>query len=234
MQSFPLTALVWGDTLASVAHCNLQLMFTNRPATTTKGSHLRWTLDMPATGRQKMSGLVKDLLGWFTLCLLLQDNPQVTSATLNKTRNRIGVENHNKTQKEKTTLAQQSHAIEDPTNWNYSILALAFVTLFLAFLILALSSRANKRRKIKALNEAKEKNETETDLTQKAMIQYVVEVDNITETDLMLQSKQDYNSLYPVPQTSSPKVSPKPGQILVEWKDGNISSLFTDGKEDNV
>ncbi|XP_072134265.1 organic solute transporter subunit beta [Mobula birostris] len=182
-----------------------------------------------------MRGSLEVLLGWITLYLLLQDNPQVTSTTVKETHERIGAESQNKTQEEKTTLEQKSpYPIEDPTNWNYAILALAFVTLFLAFLILVLSCRANKRRKFKELNEAQDKNEMDTDSIQKAMTQYGVEVDNITETDQMLQTKQAFVSLNAVAQTPSPKMSPKPGQILVEWKDGNITSLFLDGKEDDV
>ncbi|XP_059808811.1 solute carrier family 51 subunit beta [Hypanus sabinus] len=164
----------------------------------------------------------------------LQDNPQVTSATVKKPHERIGAESQNKTQEERTTLEQKlPYPTEDSTNWNYAILTLAFVTLFLAFLILVLSHRANKRRK---LNEARDKNETDTDSIKKA-IQYGVEVDNITETDHiteMLQTKQAFVPLNAVAQTPTPKMSPKPGQILVEWKDGNISSLFMDGKEDDV
>ncbi|XP_062922098.1 solute carrier family 51 subunit beta isoform X2 [Mobula hypostoma] len=77
-----------------------------------------------------------------------QDNPQVTSTTVKETHERIGAESQNKTQEEKTTLEQKPpYPIEDPTNWNYAILALAFVTLFLAFLILVLSCRANKRQR---------------------------------------------------------------------------------------
>lgn len=87
---------------------------------------------------------------------------------------------------------------------------------------------------MKALNGAEGRNETEADSTQKAMMQYVVEVDNLAETDQMLQSKPTYISLNQVAHTSSPKVLPKEGQILVEWKDGNIGFLYTDSKEDDV
>ncbi|XP_069767944.1 organic solute transporter subunit beta isoform X2 [Narcine bancroftii] len=199
--------------------------------------YLYWTLHTPATGRRKkkMSDLLKSLLGSFTLCLVLQDDKQIASETLNKLLEVTGVENQNKSLEEETTSAQPfSFPTEDPTKWNYSILALTFVTLFLAFLILVLNSRANKRRKDKAQNEAKVNGETETDSTEKKMIEYILEVDDITKTDQVLPSKQPYISMNPVMQTSSPKTSPKPGQILVEWKDGNISSLFMDGEEDDV
>lgn len=159
----------------------------------------------------------------------------MTSATISKPHETIDIEKQNMTGERNSTLAQQlSFPMEDPTNWNYAILALAFVVLFLAFLILAQNSRANRTRKMKALNGAAGRNETEADSTQKAMMQYVVEVDNLAETDQMLQSKPTYISLNQVAQTSSPKVLPKEGQILVEWKDGNIGFLYTDSKEDDV
>ncbi|XP_067827520.1 uncharacterized protein [Heptranchias perlo] len=140
----------------------------------------------------------------------------------------------NKTQEEETTtMKQTSNLIEDPTKWNYSILVLAFVALFLGFLILALSSRANKKRKIKALNEAEDKNATEKASIKKAMMQYAAEADNSAETDQMLQTNQAYISMNSVP-SSSPKISPKPGEIMIEWKDGNISTLFMDVKEDDL
>ncbi|XP_069767949.1 uncharacterized protein [Narcine bancroftii] len=109
--------------------------------------YLYWTLHTPATGRRKkkMSDLLKSLLGSFTLCLVLQDDKQIASETLNKLLEVTGVENQNKSLEEETTSAQPfSFPTEDPTKWNYSILALTFVTLFLAFLILVLNSRANK------------------------------------------------------------------------------------------
>ncbi|XP_069767950.1 organic solute transporter subunit beta isoform X7 [Narcine bancroftii] len=108
--------------------------------------YLYWTLHTPATGRRKkkMSDLLKSLLGSFTLCLVLQDDKQIASETLNKLLEVTGVENQNKSLEEETTSAQPfSFPTEDPTKWNYSILALTFVTLFLAFLILVLNSRAN-------------------------------------------------------------------------------------------
>lgn len=182
-----------------------------------------------------MSGLLKYLFGCFNLCLLLQGKTHMTSATISKPHETIGIGKQNMTGERNSTLAQQlSFPMEDPTNWNYAILALAFVVLFLAFLILAQNSRANRTRKMKALNRAEGRNETEADSTQKAMMQYVVEVDNLAETDQMLQSKPTYISLNQVAQTSSPKVLPKEGQILVEWKDGNIGFLYTDSKEDDV
>ncbi|XP_078283288.1 organic solute transporter subunit beta [Rhinoraja longicauda] len=189
----------------------------------------------PPTGEPDISGLLTYLVGCFILCRLFQGKTRMTSATMSRPPERIGFEKQNMTREGNNTLAQQfPFPMEDPTNWNYAILALAFVVLFLAFLLLARSSRANKTRKMKALNGTAGRNETEADSTQKAMMQYVVEVDNLAETDPMLQSKQSYISRNQVAQTSSPKVLPKDGQILVEWKDGNVSFLYNNDKQDDV
>uniref|UniRef100_UPI00398ED555 uncharacterized protein n=1 Tax=Pristiophorus japonicus TaxID=55135 RepID=UPI00398ED555 len=163
---------------------------------------------------------------------IISANVQMLTAAFEETGDRAV---NNRTQEEETTTAKQiSFAIEDPTNWNYSILALAFGALFLGFLILVLSSRANKKQKIKALNESKDKIATEKESLQKTMIQYAAEVDNYTEIDQMLQTKQAYISMNQVPSSSSPQTSAKRGEIMIEWKDGNISSLFMDAKEDDV
>ncbi|XP_067874126.1 solute carrier family 51 subunit beta [Heterodontus francisci] len=171
-----------------------------------------------------------------------QENPLVTAKAQMLAREfeetdveTISNVRQHETQEEETTTAKQiSYVIEDSTNWNYSMLGLAFIALFLGFLILALSSSANKKKKIKALNDAKDKNATESESLQKMMVQYTDEIDNTAETDQMLQTKQAYISMNQALQSSSPKISPKPGEIVIEWKDGNISSLFRNAKEDDV
>ncbi|XP_041031135.1 solute carrier family 51 subunit beta isoform X2 [Carcharodon carcharias] len=141
----------------------------------------------------------------------------------------------NKTEVEETTTTRQvPYPMEDPTNWNYAMLVLAFIALFLGFLILVLCSRANKKKKMKALNELESMNAKESEPVQKMMLQYSDEIDSPAETDQMLPTKETYISLDQVPQSSSPKISPEPGQIVIEWKDGKISSLFLDAKEDHV
>ncbi|XP_078386080.1 organic solute transporter subunit beta isoform X2 [Cetorhinus maximus] len=140
----------------------------------------------------------------------------------------------NETEMEETTTRQVPYPMEDPTNWNYAMLVLAFIALFLGFLILALCSRANKKKKIKALNELENMNAIQSESVQKMIVQYSDEIDSPAETDQMLPTKKAYISLDKVPQSSSPKISPEPGEIMIEWKDGNISSLFMDAKEDHV
>ncbi|XP_038669769.1 solute carrier family 51 subunit beta isoform X2 [Scyliorhinus canicula] len=149
----------------------------------------------------------------------------------------------NETKMEETTTAKQLlHPMEDSTNWNYAMLALASIALFLGFLILALCSRANQKKKIKALSELENRNATASKPVQKMVAQpadkignSADEIDSSAETDQMLQAnKQAYIFMDQAPYRSSPKISPKPGEIMIEWKDGNISSLFMDAKEDDV
>ncbi|XP_078097450.1 organic solute transporter subunit beta [Mustelus asterias] len=188
-----------------------------------------------------MSELKRDLYGWLTLCVLLQEHLGITLAktqTLSAGYKETGDGvirdvRQNETRLEETTTAKQlPYPMEDSTNWNYAMLVLAFIALFLGFLILTLCSRANRKRKMKALNEL---NAAGSEPVQKMMVQHANETDNSAETDQMLQTKnQAYVFLDQVPHSSSPKISPKPGEVVIEWKDGNISSLFTVATEDDV
>ncbi|XP_072421224.1 uncharacterized protein [Chiloscyllium punctatum] len=175
--------------------------------------------------------------------MLLKRNPETTSAKTQMLLAQfeealdgvISDGRQNDTQVEETTTEKhQPYPIEDSTNWNYAMLALAFITLFLGFLILVLCSRANKKKKMKEVNELKNRSAAESEALQKTTTRYADEIDDPAETDQMLRAKQAYISFEQVPKSSSPKISSKPGEIMIEWKDGNISSLFMDAKEDDI
>ncbi|XP_048418794.1 solute carrier family 51 subunit beta [Stegostoma tigrinum] len=190
-----------------------------------------------------MDELKRNPFCWLILCVVLQGKSETTSAKtqilsvqFEETLDGVisDVRQNNTKVEETTTEKQQPYPIEDSTSWNYAMLVLAFIALFLGFLILVLCSRANKKKKMKQVNELKNRHATESEPVQKTVAQYADENDNSTETDQMLHTKQAYISFEQTSQNSSPKISPKPGEIMIEWKDGNISSLFMDAKEDDV
>ncbi|XP_048471754.1 solute carrier family 51 subunit beta isoform X2 [Rhincodon typus] len=190
-----------------------------------------------------MHELKRNPFCWLILCLVLQGNPETTSAKTQMLPAQFeesldgvisDVRQNNTQVEETTTEKQQPYPMEDSTNWNYAMLVLAFIALFLGFLILVLCSRTNKKKKMKEVNELKNRRATESDPVQKTVAQYTDENDSSAETDQMLHTKQAHISFEQTSQNSSPKISSKPGEIMIEWKDGNISSLFMDAKEDDV
>ncbi|NXD78555.1 OSTB protein, partial [Halcyon senegalensis] len=102
---------------------------------------------------------------------------------------------------------------EDPSTWNYSIIALSFVALSLGLLLLAINVTRNRKRKIHAYHEAA-----------------------LREQQGEQEAKQ---ALMPVQQEYSPaelgKQEPqdqKAGEVVVQWKDGTVTSLYTERPED--
>ncbi|KAF1668324.1 Organic solute transporter subunit beta, partial [Aptenodytes patagonicus] len=100
---------------------------------------------------------------------------------------------------------------EDPSTWNYSVLALSFVALILGLLLLAINIVRNRKRKIHVYREA-------VQTTQQAE----------------LEAKQ---ALMPVQEEYSPaelrKQEPvlqdqRSGEVVVHWKDGTVTSLYTE------
>ncbi|XP_031443684.1 organic solute transporter subunit beta [Phasianus colchicus] len=101
---------------------------------------------------------------------------------------------------------------EDPSAWNYSILVLSFVVTILGFVLLAINiSRNRKRKKHKEAVQAPQNSE--------------------------LESKQ---ALLPVPEYSPESLQkPEPlpqdersGEVLVQWKDGTVTTLYRETAED--
>ncbi|NXY81665.1 OSTB protein, partial [Alcedo cyanopectus] len=102
---------------------------------------------------------------------------------------------------------------EDPSTWNYSTLALSFASLILGLLLLAINVTRNRKRKIHVYQEA---------------------------TVRAQQGEEDAKkALMPVPQEYSPSEpgnqdpqDQKAGEVVVQWKDGTVTSLYTERPED--
>ncbi|KFQ22122.1 Organic solute transporter subunit beta, partial [Merops nubicus] len=93
---------------------------------------------------------------------------------------------------------------EDPSRWNYSILALSSLALVLGLLLLAVNITRNRKRKIHLDGQAARAAELEA-------TQALVPV----QQELQAQDQ-------------------KAGDVVVQWKDGTITSLFTESSEDPV
>ncbi|KAM4675022.1 organic solute transporter subunit beta isoform 1-T2 [Discoglossus pictus] len=103
----------------------------------------------------------------------------------------------------------------DLTSWNYAILALSFVGLFLGLFLLSRNIMANRKRKMIAMYQ---QSGTTADTAEEDNKQAFV----ILEKD---GSSQDDNLL---------KKELMPGDIAVQWKDGQLTSLFLDAPEADV
>ncbi|NXC36908.1 OSTB protein, partial [Campylorhamphus procurvoides] len=100
---------------------------------------------------------------------------------------------------------------EDPSTWNYSVLALSLATFILGLLLLTTNIVRNRKRKIMS----KEAVQTPLD-AKEALIP--VQRDSPAEPQ-----KQE-----PVPQDQ------RAGDVVVQWKDGTITSLYTDMSEEAI
>ncbi|KFP12779.1 Organic solute transporter subunit beta, partial [Egretta garzetta] len=97
---------------------------------------------------------------------------------------------------------------EDPSTWNYSILALSFAVMILGLLLLAINIVRNRKRKIHMYREA-------VQTTQQAEL----------EAKQSLMPAQEYSPAElrkqePVPQDQ------RSGEVVVQWKDGTVTSLY--------
>ncbi|KAM3828295.1 organic solute transporter subunit beta [Vipera latastei] len=102
---------------------------------------------------------------------------------------------------------------EDPSAWNYSILGLSVLVLLIGVVLLGANIRANRNQKVLHLHkdgyEATPPDEIET-----------------KQAFLLLNkenSDQSGDSLLPK--------APNMGEVMVEWKDGKISSLYAEPNE---
>ncbi|XP_018427743.1 PREDICTED: organic solute transporter subunit beta [Nanorana parkeri] len=103
----------------------------------------------------------------------------------------------------------------DLTTWNYVILALAFLGLFLGLFLLSKNILNNKKRKMIALYQMRMSGQQPEESDGK---QAVV----ILEND---DPPEEYKAL---------KNNPQPGDIEVQWKDGQVTSLFRQLPEEDV
>ncbi|KAM8890431.1 uncharacterized protein ACB058_015438 isoform 1-T2 [Synchiropus picturatus] len=111
---------------------------------------------------------------------------------------------------------------EDPTIWKFVLLGFAFVCLLIGFLLLGMGIMGSKnRRKIARIKAA---------LAQRS---------NMEELQVMSTAKDDGEPSTPGPQhaAKTPPVNGdvmdvKAGSIVVTWKDGNTSNLYSDPGEE--
>ncbi|XP_040270208.1 organic solute transporter subunit beta [Bufo bufo] len=102
----------------------------------------------------------------------------------------------------------------DLTAWNYTILALSFLGLFLGLFLLGKNIFNNRKRKMIAMYNMN--------------MDAKKEEPNVKQAVLMFEKEN-------LPQEDAPlKKEAQPGDITVQWKDGQITSLYTDVPEEDV
>lgn len=103
---------------------------------------------------------------------------------------------------------------EDPSTWNYSVLALSLATMILGLILLTINIVRNRKRKILVKGETAQTTQ-EADLDAKQALMPV----------------QEYNLAEPLKQQPGPQ---KPGDVMVQWKDGTVTSLYTETSEEAI
>ncbi|XP_030353410.1 organic solute transporter subunit beta isoform X2 [Strigops habroptila] len=103
---------------------------------------------------------------------------------------------------------------EDPSTWNYSVLALSFVAMILGLVLLARNVTQNRKRKRHMYSAAVQK-------TQQAEL----------ETKQALVSVQEHSPSEPQKEEPVPQ-DQKSGEVVVQWKDGTVTSLYAEKSED--
>ncbi|XP_038558000.1 solute carrier family 51 subunit beta isoform X2 [Micropterus salmoides] len=113
---------------------------------------------------------------------------------------------------------------EDPTTWKFVLLGLAFVCLLIGFLLLGMGAMASKNRKkiakYKAAAARAQKSEGEE------MLVVSPHRDDSSRKSSLLRDMLLHGNL---PSSSNGEVSElKAGNIVLTWKDGNTSNLYSD------
>ncbi|XP_073424955.1 organic solute transporter subunit beta [Dendrobates tinctorius] len=103
----------------------------------------------------------------------------------------------------------------DLTVWNYTILALSFLGLFLGLFLLAKNILNNRKRKMIAMYKMSMAAKKEDDSEGKQAV-LTLEKENLSQEDTQLKKEVQH------------------GDITVQWKDGQITSLYTDAPEEDV
>ncbi|NXG57473.1 OSTB protein, partial [Hemiprocne comata] len=103
---------------------------------------------------------------------------------------------------------------EDASTWNYSVLALSFMAMTLGLILLAINIVRNRKRKIQMYKEA-EQGAQQAELEAKQALMPVQE-----------HSPPEPHEQEPAPQDQ------QAGDVTVQWKDGTITSLYTERSED--
>ncbi|NXL41915.1 OSTB protein, partial [Podilymbus podiceps] len=102
---------------------------------------------------------------------------------------------------------------EDPSTWNYSVLALSFMAMTLGLLLLAINIVRNRKRKIHMYRDAVQSAQ-QTEL----------------EAKQALMPVQEYGAGEPGKQELVPREQ-RSGEVVVQWKDGTVTSLYGERPE---
>ncbi|NXA79929.1 OSTB protein, partial [Thryothorus ludovicianus] len=105
---------------------------------------------------------------------------------------------------------------EDPSTWNYSVLALSLATMILGLVLLTINIMRNRKRKILVNREAAQS-------TQEAEL----------DAKQALMPVQEYSPAEPLKQEPGPQEQ-RPGDVMVQWKDGTVTSLYTEMSEQAI
>ncbi|XP_038003356.1 organic solute transporter subunit beta [Motacilla alba alba] len=105
---------------------------------------------------------------------------------------------------------------EDPSTWNYSVLALSLATMILGLILLTINIVRNRKRKTLVNGETAQTTQ-EADLDAKQALMPV----------------QEYNLAEPLKQQPGPQ-DQRPGDVMVQWKDGTVTSLYTEMSEEAI
>ncbi|KAM6942719.1 organic solute transporter subunit beta [Xenentodon cancila] len=121
--------------------------------------------------------------------------------------------------KEQREYLRWYYRTEDPTTWKFVILGLAFVCLLIGFLLLGMGAMANKSRKKIAKYKAAASLIKKSEGEELRVISPLR--DNGTSSPALLRSS-----------VSTGTNELKGGNIVVTWKDGNTSHLYSDFVEE--
>ncbi|XP_022068244.2 solute carrier family 51 subunit beta [Acanthochromis polyacanthus] len=111
---------------------------------------------------------------------------------------------------------------EDPTIWKFVLLGLAFVCLLIGFLLLGMGAMANKSRKKIAKYKAAASLAQKSDGEELQVISSLTDNSASPRSDRRLQPNQS-----PMSNRDA-----KSGDIVVTWKDGNTSCLYSNTEEE--
>ncbi|NXG12905.1 OSTB protein, partial [Grallaria varia] len=102
---------------------------------------------------------------------------------------------------------------EDSSTWNYSVLALSLATFILGLLLLTINIMRNRKRKM--------------------MSREAVQSPQQLEAKEALIPAQGYSPAPPQKQELVPH-DQRAGEVVVQWKDGTTTSLYTDMSEEAI
>ncbi|XP_048039666.1 solute carrier family 51 subunit beta [Megalobrama amblycephala] len=123
-------------------------------------------------------------------------------------------------------ILQWYYRTEDPTSWKFGMLAFAFLGLLIGAMLLVMGMMANRNRKQIAKYKAATKVTGVNPETEQLQV-IVTQVKEEKTLSIPSEHITTHNSHrdWEEPSTYS-KEELKPGEIVVTWKDGNVSTLY--------